>query len=51
MMMERYPNLKKEVGNLTIDYEISSLLDIIACQVVNHLMCFDVGMSPFCLKK
>ena len=28
MMVERYPNLKEEVGSSVSDYEISSLLDI-----------------------
>jgi hypothetical protein len=27
MMVERYPNLKKEVGSSILGYEISSLLD------------------------
>jgi hypothetical protein len=27
MMMERYPNLKEEVGSLILGYEISSLSD------------------------
>jgi hypothetical protein len=27
MMVERYPNLKEEVGGLIPDYEISSLLE------------------------
>jgi hypothetical protein len=48
MMVERYPNLKKEVGSS----EISSLLDRITCQVVvNYLLCFGVDMLAFCLKK
>jgi hypothetical protein len=28
MMVEKYPNLKEEVGSSIPDYEISSLLDI-----------------------
>jgi hypothetical protein len=31
-------------------YEISSVLDGKSCQVVNCLMCFDVGMLAFCFK-
>ena len=51
MMVERYPNLKEEVGNSIPGYEIHSLLDSKTCQVVNCLLCFDVGLSTFCLKK
>jgi hypothetical protein len=50
-MMERYLNLKEEVGGLNPGCEISSLLDIKTCQVVNCLMCFGVGMPTFYLKK
>jgi hypothetical protein len=50
MMMERYPNLKEEVGSSIPDYEISSLLDKKTYQVVNCLMCFDVGLSAFSKK-
>ena len=35
MMVERYPNLKEEVGGLILDCEVSSLLDInlaLACR-------------------
>ena len=53
IMMERYPNLKEEVGGSIPGYEISSLLDRKTCQVVNCLLCFGIGigMSAFCLKK
>ena len=44
MMVERYPNLKEEVGGLIPDYEISSLLDRVTCQVVICLLCFGVGL-------
>jgi hypothetical protein len=47
--MKIFPNIKAEVGGLIPNYEISSLLDKITCQVVNYLLCFDVGMSTFCL--
>ena len=40
MMVERYPNLKKEVCGSIPGHEISSLLDIKSCQVVNYLLCF-----------
>jgi len=50
MMMERYPNLKEEVGGLILSCEISSLLDGKICKVVNCLLCFGVGMWTFCLK-
>jgi hypothetical protein len=48
-VVERYPNLKEEVGSLSINYEISFVLVIKNCQVVNCLMCFSVGISTFCL--
>jgi hypothetical protein len=51
MMVERYPNLKEEVGGLNPSSEISSLPDKILGHVVNCLPCFDIGMSVFCLKK
>ena len=51
MMVERYPNLKEEVGGSKLGFEISSLLDKKTCQVVNYLLCFDVGMLTFCLQK
>jgi hypothetical protein len=38
MMMERYPNLKEEVGGLTPNCEISSLLDKKTFQVGNYLL-------------
>jgi hypothetical protein len=50
MIVERYPNLKEEVGSLIPGWEISSLLDRKTCKVVNYLLCFDVGLSTFCLK-
>ena len=49
--MERYPNLKEEVGGSIPNCEISSLLDKIFCQVVNYLMCFDTGLLAFGIKK
>ena len=48
MMVERYPNLKEEVGGSIPGYEISSPLDI-NLPLFNYLMCFDVVMSAFCL--
>jgi hypothetical protein len=51
MMVERYPNLKEEVGGSNPGYENSSLPDEKTCQVINCLMCFGVGMSAICLKK
>jgi hypothetical protein len=51
MMVERYPNLKEEVGGSIPDYDISSLLDIKTCQVVNCLLCFGAGLLVFYLKK
>ena len=50
MMVDIYPNLKEEVGGSIPDYEISSLLDEKACQVVNCLLCFGAGMLAFYLK-
>ena len=49
--MERYPNLKKEVGGSIHVYETSSLLDRKTFQVINCLMCFDDDLSTFCLNK
>ena len=49
MMVERYPNLKDEVGGSIPGCEISSLLDKKTCQVVNCLLCFGVGMSTIYL--
>jgi hypothetical protein len=51
MMVERYPNLKEEVGGSIPRCEISSLLDGKTCQVINCLLCFGASMSGFCLKK
>ena len=51
MTVERHQNLKEEVGDSIPGCEISSLLDRIACQAVNYLKCFDVGLSAFRLKK
>ena len=51
MMVKRYPNLKEEVGGSIPGCEISSLLDRIAGQVVNCLMCFGASVSAFCLKR
>ena len=34
--LPRYPNLKEEVGGLISDCEISSLPNIITCQVINY---------------
>ena len=50
-MVERYPNLKEEVGGLNPDCEIPSLLDGKTYQVVNCLMCFDASLSVFCVQK
>ena len=49
-MVERYPNIKKEVGGLFPGYDISSLLDIKTCEVINCILCFGARMSAFCLK-
>jgi hypothetical protein len=51
MTVERYPNLKKEVGGSIPDCEIFSLLDKKTCHVVKRLMCFGVGLSAIYLKK
>ena len=62
MMVERYPNLKEEVGGSIPNCEISSQLDkkiqvTILCQklaskkIANCLLCFGAGMSTFCLKQ
>jgi hypothetical protein len=50
MMVERYPNLKEEVGG-SIPREICSQLDRRICQVINCLLCFGVGLSAFSLIK
>ena len=50
-MVERYPNIKEEVGGLIPGCDISSLLDIKTCEVINCLLCFGARMSAFCLKK
>ena len=50
MMMERYPNLKEEVGSSTPGCEISARLDRKTCQVVSCLLCFDASLSTFYLK-
>ena len=51
MMVERYPNLKEEVGGSIPGCEISSLLDrTLSLVVVNCLLCFSIGMSSFCLR-
>ena len=49
VMVERYPNLKEEVGGSILGCEISSLLDRITCQVVDCTLCFGVGLSAFSL--
>ena len=51
MMVERYPNLKEEVGSSIFGCEISFLLDQKTCQGVNRLMCFDAHLSILYLKK
>ena len=51
MMVERYPNLKEEVGDSIPACEIFSLLDRITCQAVDCLLCSDAGLSAFCRKK
>ena len=50
MMVERYPNLKEEVGGSIPGYEISCLLNGKLAMWLNYLLCFGVGMSAFCLK-
>jgi hypothetical protein len=50
MMMERYPNLKEEVGSSIPCYEISSLLDRVLARW-NCLLCFGAGLLAFYLKK
>jgi hypothetical protein len=47
MMVERYPNLKEEVGGSIPGCEISSLLGKKTCKVVNYLMCFGPLFRPF----
>jgi hypothetical protein len=51
MMVERYPNLKEEVGSSIHGCEISSLLERNICGVVKCLLCFGVGLSAFYPKK
>jgi hypothetical protein len=51
MMVERYPNLKEEVGGSIPSDEISSLPDKKNCKVANCLMCFGARMSAICLPK
>jgi hypothetical protein len=51
MMVERYPNLKEEVGGSIPSCEISSLLINKTYQMVNCLMCFGARMSAFWFKK
>ena len=48
--MERYPNLKEEVGGSIPRCEISSTLDIKLARW-STVLCFGVGMSTSCLKK
>jgi hypothetical protein len=50
MMVDKYPNFKKEVGNLIPGCETSSLLDEKLVRWVNCLLYFGVCMSTFCLK-
>ena len=49
-MMERYPNLKEEVGGSIPGCEISSLFDKRTCHVINYLLCFGANLSSFYLK-
>ena len=42
MMVERYLNLREEVGSPIPGCEISSLFDKKTCQVVNRVLCFGV---------
>ena len=50
MMVERYPTLKMR---LTVQFRLWNLLSTWhrTCQLANCLLCFDVGLSAFCLKK
>ena len=48
--MERYPNLKEEVGSSILGCEISSLLDIkLACW--STASCFGASLLAFCLQQ
>ena len=51
MMAERYPNIKEEVGSSVPGYKNLLSTWRKTCHVVNCLLCFDVGLSAFCLKK
>ena len=51
VMVERYPNLEEEVGGSIPGCENPLSAWRKTCQVVNCLLCFDVGMSAFCLSK
>jgi hypothetical protein len=51
MMVERYPNLKEEVGGLNSGCEISSLPDGKLVRWCNCLLCFGAGLSAFYLTK
>jgi hypothetical protein len=46
-MVERYPNLKEEVGGFESQLKIPSLPD----GKLVSLLCFGVGLSAFCIKK
>jgi hypothetical protein len=50
MMVERYPNLKEEVGGLIPGYEISSLFDGKLARR-STASCCGVGLSVFFLTK
>ena len=51
MMVERYPNLKEEVGQFNSQlWHLLSTWHKIG-HVVKCLLCYGVGLSPFCLKK
>jgi hypothetical protein len=50
MMVERYPNLKEEVGGSIPGCEVSSLRDIKTCQAVNYLLYFGIDLPTFYLK-
>ena len=51
MMVERYPNLKEEVGSSNPGCENLLSTWRKTYQVVDYLLCFDVGLTAFCLKQ
>ena len=50
-MVDRYSNLKEEVGGLIPSRDISSLLDIKLLRWSTISLCFGVGLTSFYLKK